>query len=160
VGFLNLCFLLLGAEGGLAYEAAPIVMVTATVSVLLSVSFAEDLRANCPSHPVLVVVANAVDGDVTVSSTVEVTVGIFRYEEQKAVASLISKASTASLIPSQTFEGIRSRRLDSSMGEAVVSQAIRAKAANIQLLRFILEKTSFEPEIGAGNYGKEDLLRR
>lgn len=87
----------------------------------------------------LVVVANTVDGEVTVSSTVEVTVGILRYEEHKAVASLIFKTSTTSLIPSQMFEETRSRRLDSSMGEAVVSQAIRAKAAVIQLLRFILE---------------------
>lgn len=78
-------------------------------------------------------VANIVDGEVTVSSTVEVAVGILRYDEQKAVALLIFNESTTSLIPSQIFGGMRSRRRVSSSGEATVSKMSTANAVTRQL---------------------------
>lgn len=82
--------------------------VTEIVVVLLSVSIAGGLESEYPtSYLVLVRVENVVDAKVNVSKTVDVAVGMCRYEEQKAVALLILRMSTTSLIPSQRPPGLR-----------------------------------------------------
>jgi hypothetical protein len=87
------------------------------------------------------VVTNIVEGKATVSNTVEVTVGLRKYETQKAVALLIFRTSTTSSISVQLFEGLRRWRLESSIGEAVVHEMARARAAIIQLRRHIFQST-------------------